>query len=58
MASRPKRTAVVQEGPDAARRFENTMDRLLRVSKEELTKRETEYRETRRATNRRVRRTD
>lgn len=44
MASRLKRT-VIQEGPDAARRFEDTMSRILRVSKEELDRREAEYRE-------------
>ena len=42
MASRQK-PAVVQEGPEAASRFERTMDRLLSVSKEELAKREAEY---------------
>ena len=42
MASRPKRT-VVEEGPEAAKRFEDTMDRLIRVSKEELARREAEY---------------
>lgn len=47
MASRPKRTEI-QEGPDAARRFEDTMDRLLRVSKEELARREADYQEARR----------
>ena len=47
MASRPRRT-VIQEGPDAARRFEDTMNRVLQVSKEELTRREAEYQESRR----------
>lgn len=37
------------EGPDAARRFEHTMNRLLRVSKDELTKREADYKKSRRA---------
>lgn len=46
MASRPKRTEI-QEGPDAARRFEGTMGRLLRVSKEELVRREADYQEAR-----------
>ena len=47
MASGRKRAAVAQEGPNAARRFEDTMDRLLRVSKEELARREAEYQESR-----------
>ena len=47
MALRAKRAAVVQEGPDAARRFEGTMDRLLSVSKEELARREAEYHDAR-----------
>jgi hypothetical protein len=38
----PKRRIIV-EGADAARRFEDTMDRLLRVSKEELARREAQY---------------
>ncbi len=46
MASRPRRT-VLQEGPDAARRFEDTMGRVLQVSKEELARREAEYQESR-----------
>lgn len=36
-----------REGPDAARRFEGTMDRLLQVSKEELARREADYQEAR-----------
>lgn len=47
MAAR-KRTAVIQEGPEAARSFEDTMDRVLRVSKDELARREAEYQEARR----------
>ncbi len=47
MASGRKRIAVIHEGPDAARRCEGTMDRLLRVSKEELARREAEYQESR-----------
>lgn len=46
MASRSKRT-MIQEGPDAARRFEDTMGRVLQVSKEELARREAEYQESR-----------
>lgn len=37
------------EGPEAARRFEHTMNCVLRVSKKELTKREAAYQERRRA---------
>jgi hypothetical protein len=37
------------EGPDAARRFENTMSRVLSASKDELTRRETDYRKARKA---------
>ena len=46
MATNRARTAP-DEGPGAARRFEDTMDRLLRVSKEELARREADYQETR-----------
>ena len=46
MAQR-KRIAVVQEGPDAARRFEDTMGRVLQVSKEELGRREAAYQDAR-----------
>jgi hypothetical protein len=34
------------EGPEAARRFEETMDRALKISKDELTKREAAYQKT------------
>lgn len=44
MASR-KRPPVIHEGPDAAKRFDGTMGSLLRVSKEELAKREADYQE-------------
>jgi hypothetical protein len=44
MAPRQKPT-IVHEGPEAARRFERTMDRLLSVSKEELAKREAAHQE-------------
>jgi hypothetical protein len=47
MAGR-KRTTVVQEGPEAAQRFEHTMHRLLSVSKEELARREAEYQDAQR----------
>ena len=46
MASRPKRI-VVHEGPAAARRFEDTMGRVLQVSKEELGRREAAYQDAR-----------
>lgn len=52
MASRAKPT-VVEEGPEAARRFERTMDRLFSVSKEDLAKREAEYQEAQRGKPRR-----
>ncbi len=35
------------EGPDAARRFERTLNRVIAVSKEELAKRELAYQKTR-----------
>lgn len=47
MAPRPKRTEI-QEGPDAARRFEDTIDRIVRVSKEELARGGANYQESRR----------
>lgn len=37
------------EGPDAARRFNGTMRRVLTVSKAELDKREAAYQKSRRA---------
>jgi hypothetical protein len=40
---------VFSEGRTAAVRFERTMDRLLRVSKEELAKREAAYRDAKEA---------
>ena len=45
MASKPKR-AEYQEGPEAAWRFEHGMSRILRVSKEELAKREAAYQDS------------
>lgn len=47
MASSRKRPLVTVEGPDAAERFERTMDHLLRVSKEELARREATYQASR-----------
>lgn len=46
MAPSRKRIAVADEGPDAAQRFDRTMDRILRVSKDELAKREAAYQKT------------
>ena len=56
MPENPKRTADFVEGTEAAQRFEKTMDRILRVSKQELTKRETAYQRKRRAQKKRARR--
>jgi len=42
-----KRGIVTGEGTAAARRFDATMDQLLRVSKAELEKREAAYQEAR-----------
>jgi len=42
-----------REGTTAARRFEQTMGRVLKVSKEELTKREVAYQKSRRTKRRR-----
>lgn len=39
--------AEYQEGPDAAKQFEHTINRVLKVSKEELTRREAEHQKTR-----------
>ena len=36
-----------REGPEAVHRFEGTMERLLRISKEELAKREAAYKKSR-----------
>jgi hypothetical protein len=38
---------AVREGPDAARRFESVLGRVLTVSKDELTKRETAWKRAR-----------
>jgi hypothetical protein len=35
-----------REGPDAAAHFDRTMGQILKVSKQELTKREAEYKKT------------
>ncbi len=45
MASEPDRRDQHHEGPEAARRFEHTMSRVLSVSKDELERRETAYQE-------------
>jgi hypothetical protein len=45
------------EGEANARRFESVLARVLRVSKDELTKREAAYKRSRRATKRRHART-
>jgi len=37
-----------REGPDAARRFETAMRRMIRVSKEDLQRREEDFRKSRR----------
>jgi hypothetical protein len=36
-----------REGPEAAERFDGAMNRLLKISKEELTKREATYQQSR-----------
>ena len=38
-----KKLKVITEGPEAAQRFEQTIERLLRVSKDELSRREAAY---------------
>ena len=43
-----KKAHAILEGPDAARRFEGTMGQVLRVSKDELAKREATYQADRR----------
>ena len=52
MASERNR-AKYQEGPEAARRAEQAVTRLLTVSKEELARREAAYQKSRRAKRRR-----
>lgn len=47
MASDPH--AEYHDGPEAAERFKATMNRVLKVSKEELAKREAAYKKSRRA---------
>ena len=39
---------VIEQGPEAARRFKDTMGKVLRVSKDELNRREADYQESRR----------
>lgn len=43
MTSKASSRTDVHEGPDAARRFEETMGQVLRVPKDELAKREAAY---------------
>ena len=45
----PSERARFHEGPDAGRRFEDTMNRVLSVSKDELTRREAAYKKSRKA---------
>ena len=45
------------EGHEAARRFENTLNNVLKVSKKELAKREAAYKRSRRAKKSRQRQT-
>lgn len=45
--------AEYHEGPVAATRFERVVNRVLKVSKEELSKREAAYQKSRRNRNRR-----
>lgn len=47
MAPSRKRIAVAAEGPEAARRFERAVTRVLSVSKEELAEREAAYQKSR-----------
>ena len=48
MASSDDDRAKYDEGPEAARRAEQTLSRVLAVSKEELAKREAAYKKARR----------
>ena len=53
------RVPEYHEGPEAARRFTKGMERVLRVSKDELTKRAAAYQKSRRTKGTRApRRTD
>lgn len=47
MAADGTRKPSYQDGPEAAKRFDDAMDRILRVSKTDLTKREAEYQRSR-----------
>jgi hypothetical protein len=47
----PHREPEYREGPQAAERFERTINRVLTVSKTELTKREAAYQKSRPAKN-------
>lgn len=48
MASSDHREADYHEGPEASRRAEHTLNRVLTVSKDELAKREAAYKKSRR----------
>jgi hypothetical protein len=45
---RPERSTEQYEGPDASRRFESTLKRIVSVPKAELVKREAAYQKARR----------
>jgi hypothetical protein len=47
-----KRQPDVQEGPEAAWRFEHAMQSIIRVTKTELDAREAEYQQSRRSKSR------
>lgn len=47
MASSDAPRSKYHEGPDAAQRFDTTMQRLMTVSKDELAKREATYQKSR-----------
>jgi hypothetical protein len=42
-----KRQVVLDEGPEAAQRFEDTLGHVIHISKEELAKREAAYQKLR-----------
>lgn len=52
-----RQRAEYREGPEAASRFNETMGRVLTVTKEELAKREAAYKKSRRAKKTRAART-
>jgi hypothetical protein len=47
MASRPHRVAQYHEGIEAARQFDDSLGRIVKVSKDELAKREAAYQQSR-----------